>query len=184
VPAENTYWAAVERGAEGDRRVIQQLDVVHYEHVSVRSFDETVAVLERLVGSIEHGFDKEVQGAEDEADFVSRIQAREGSSGFMRFQTINHGAWLRRVGIDARSILYILGNPLIARTMLVHHLGAGLNVPVRLTIYEDQAGAVRVTYDLPSSLIGGLANENVTKAAKILDAKLVALGEQVAGVVA
>jgi uncharacterized protein (DUF302 family) len=164
--------------------VIQQLSIIHHEHVSVRSFDETVAVFERLVGSIENGFDKEVQGAKDEEDFVSKIRAREGSSGFMRFQTINHGAWLRRIGVEARSILYILGNPLIARTMLVHHLGAGLNVPVRLTIYEDQAGAVRVAYDLPSSLMSGLAHESVTDAAKKLDAKLVALGEQVAGVVA
>jgi len=72
--------------------------------------------------------------------------------------------------------MYTIGNPLIARTMLEHDIAAGLNVPVRLMIYEDAASrTTRLTYDLPSSLMSGLQNEKVTAAAKKLDAKLIAL---------
>ena len=70
----------------------------------------------------------------------------------------------------------------IDRTMLEHDIAAGLNVPVRLMIYEEPATrTTRVTYDLPSSLMSGLKNEKVTAAAKKLDAKLIALGVHASG---
>jgi uncharacterized protein (DUF302 family) len=94
----------------------------------------------------------------------------------MRFLTVDHGAWLARIGLNARARMYTIGNPLIARTMLEHDIAAGLNVPVRLMIYEDAASrTTRLAYDLPSSLMSGLQNEKVAAAAKKLDAKLIAL---------
>ena len=78
--------------------------------------------------------------------------------------------------------MYTIGNPLIARTMLEHDIAAGLNVPVRLMIYEDPAsGTTRLTYDLPSSLMSGLKNKKVNAAAKKLDAKLIALAVDATG---
>ena len=75
----------------------------------------------------------------------------------------------------APSSLNTIGNPLIARTMVEHDIAAGLNVPVRLMIYEDAASrTTRLAYDLPSSLMSGLQNEKVAAAAKKLDAKLIA----------
>jgi uncharacterized protein (DUF302 family) len=56
----------------------------------------------------------------------------------MRFLTVDHGAWLARIGLKAKARMYTIGNPLIARTMLEHNIAAGLNVPVRLMIYEVQ----------------------------------------------
>ncbi|XHR29800.1 MAG: DUF302 domain-containing protein [Chthoniobacteraceae bacterium] len=68
----------------------------------------------------------------------------------------------------AGSHRHTIGNPLIARTMLEHDIVAGLNVPVRVMIYEDAPSrTTRLTYDLPSSL---MQNEKVTEAAKKLDA--------------
>jgi uncharacterized protein (DUF302 family) len=78
--------------------------------------------------------------------------------------------------------MYTIGNPLIARTMLEHDIAAGLNVPVRLMIYEDAVtGTTRLAYDLPSSLMSGLENEKVAAAAKKLDAKLIALAIHATG---
>jgi hypothetical protein len=75
----------------------------------------------------------------------------------MRFLTIDHGAWLARTGLGAKARMYTIGNPLIAWTMIKHDLGVGLNVPVRLMIYEDAgSGTVRLAYDLPSSLMSRL----------------------------
>ncbi len=89
---------------------------------------------------------------------------------------------MARIGLKARARMYTLGNPLIARTMLEHDIAAGLNVPVRLMIYEDAASrTTRLAYDLPSSLMSGLKNRKVTAAAKKLDAKLIALAIHATG---
>jgi hypothetical protein len=44
----------------------------------------------------------------------------------MRFLTVDHGAWLSRIGIVAKARMFTIGNPLIAQTMIAHDLGAGL----------------------------------------------------------
>lgn len=111
------------------------------------------------------------------------MHAFEGPSEFMCFMRIDHGAWLARIGVSVRARLYILGNPLIARTMLRHDIAAGLHVPVRVIIYEDpQSGSSRLAYDLPSSLMARLGSEPLLAAAKRLDEKLTALAELATGV--
>jgi len=158
--------------------------LIHCEHVSERAFDEVVSAFEKAVGVADSAaFQKAVAASIDEKDFEKRVQSFEGPSGFMRFLDIDHGAWMTRIGLKTKCKLYILGNPLIARTMLKHNLGVGLNVPVRAMIYEDQkTGKTRLAYDLPSSLMARLGDENVTEAAKKLDEKLEALAKAVTGV--
>jgi len=51
----------------------------------------------------------------------------------------------------------ILGNPLIAVTMLKHDISAGLYVPVELLAQEKEDGGTDLVYTTPSHLI---ANEN------------------------
>jgi len=157
--------------------------VHHNEHVSSRSFEEVVNAFESAVGSVEDtGFAVLVASTKSAEEFESQVKSRESTSGFMRFLTVDHGSWMTRVGLKAKARMYTIGNPLIARTMLEHDIAAGLNVPVRLMIYEEPATrTTRVIYDLPSSLMSGLKNEKVTAAAKKLDAKLIALGVHASG---
>jgi len=135
------------------------------------------------VGSVEDiGFPAVLAATKTADEFESQVKSREGTSGFMRFLTVDHGAWLPRVGLKAKARMYTIGNPLIARTMLEHDIAAGLNVPVRLMIYEEPASrTTRLTYGLPSSLMSGLKNKKVTAAAKKLDAKLIALAVHATG---
>lgn len=158
--------------------------LIHCEHVSDRPFDTVVCTFEAAVGAVDdQALRAAVKGSTDAEDFERRIRRFEGPSGFMRFMQIDHGAWLARIGITARAKLYILGNPLIARTMLQHDLGAGLHVPVRMMIYEDpHRGGCRVAYDLPSSLMARLGNQQLLAAAVRLDQKLIALAELISGV--
>ena len=160
--------------------------LIHREHVTNRSFDAVVAAFEAAVGTTdEQSFRAAVRASAGADDFERRMHAFEGPSGFMRFMRIDHGAWMSRIGLAARAILYILGNPLIARTLLEHDIGAGLNVPVRAMIYEDpHSGTCRFAYDLPSSLMARLGNEKLLAAARRLDEKLVALAESVTGAAA
>jgi uncharacterized protein (DUF302 family) len=157
--------------------------VHHNEHVSSRSFEEVVSAFESAVGSVEEtGFPALLASTKSAKEFETRVKSREGTSGFMRFLTVDHGAWLARIGLNAKARMYTIGNPLIAQTMLKHDIAAGLNVPVRLMIYEDAASrTTRLAYDLPSSLMSGLQNEKVTAAAKELDAKRIALAVHATG---
>jgi len=162
----------------------QEYTVQHIEHISSHSFDQVIADFEALVGCVENGAFKQLAAAAtDEEDFKKRVQEHEGKSGFMQFLLVDHGAWLPHVGINGKKArMYTIGNPLIAQTMLKYDLRVGLNVPVRLMIYENSIdNTVRLAYDLPSSLMSRLNNENVTTAAKKLDAKLHELCENVAG---
>jgi uncharacterized protein (DUF302 family) len=68
----------------------------------------------------------------------------------------------------------ILGNPLIAITILKKDLTAGLFVPVEILVMEkEKNGGSDVVYTLPSCLITGVnKDEELEKAVKVLDGKL------------
>jgi uncharacterized protein (DUF302 family) len=157
--------------------------VHHNEHVSSRPFEKVVNAFESATGSVEDtGFPALLAATKSAEGFETSVHSREGTSAFMRFLTVDHGAWLARIGLNAKTRMYTIGNPLIARTMLEHDIAAGLNVPVRLMIYEDAVSrTTRLIYDLPSSLMSGLQNEKVAAAAKKLDAKLIALAIHATG---
>jgi uncharacterized protein (DUF302 family) len=157
--------------------------VQHNEHSTQRGFDDVVRAFEASLGVVEGGVLREiVSSARSAAEFEERVRAHEGSSGFMRFLTVDHGEWMSHYGSTMRSRMYTIGNPLIARTMIGRSVAAGLNVPIRLLIYEDaDSGTTRLAYDLPSSLMSVLENEEVTAAARKLDAKLLALALQATG---
>jgi uncharacterized protein (DUF302 family) len=161
----------------------QTYSVQHNVHSTKRGFDEVVRTFEAALGSVEDGGLREIAtSARSAAEFEERVRSREGSSGFMCFLTVDHGGWMSLYGSDARSHMYTVGNPLIARTMLQPSVAAGLNVPIRLLIYEDiGSGTTRLAYDLPSSLMSVLESHEVTVAAKKLDAKLIALAVRATG---
>lgn len=112
-----------------------------------------------------------------ESEFVREVERRfVGESGFMLFAELDHGGWLPKFGINRRTVRWILGNPLIAITMIRHDITAGLFAPVELLVTEteDSQGAV-VTYVRPSSLMVIADNPPLLAAARALDEKYDAL---------
>lgn len=124
--------------------------------------------------------------------FEAFITPQLGPHGFMYFTEFDHGRWLSfykppTVMVETgaaetgtlRAIRFILGNPLIALTMLCHDLDAGLCVPVELYLVEEAEphAGVRIVWYRPSGLIAGYqgAKGELVEAAKVLDAKLEAL---------
>ncbi|ARO54081.1 hypothetical protein B2G69_07940 [Methylorubrum zatmanii] len=164
--------------------MIQNITVRHHVHLSDRSYDAVVAAFREAVGSVEEGFDQAAAEVTSREGFEALAHSREGSSGFMSFLPVDHGKWLSWVGIEGKCVMFVLGNPLIAQTMMRHSMAVGLNVPVRLAIYEDADGGTRVAYDLPSSLMSTIDDGRVHDAALKLDAKLIALAEQISGATA
>jgi uncharacterized protein (DUF302 family) len=112
-----------------------------------------------------------------EAEFVRTVQERfEGESGFMLFAEIDHGGWLPRFQIHRRTVRWILGNPLIAVTMIRHDITAGLFAPVEILVTEAEDGqGTTVTYVRPSSLMVIAENPPLLAMATLLDAKFDAL---------
>jgi uncharacterized protein (DUF302 family) len=53
-----------------------------------------------------------------------------------------------------------------------HELAAGLYAPLRIMLYENEAGTATFEYDRPSTLFGQHGNESVTAVAKELDQKI------------
>jgi uncharacterized protein (DUF302 family) len=110
-----------------------------------------------------------------QAEFANKVESYAGESDFLLFLELDHGAWIGKFGVKRKIVRWILGNPLIAITMIRHDITAGLFVPVELLLVENESGeGSSITYILPSSLMA-TGNAELTKAAKALDAKLEAL---------
>ena len=95
-------------------------------HGSNRSFAQVVSAIETATGLVENeAFEWELTATSDPSDFETRMHTHESTSGFMRFHTIDHGAWLAALGSSRKTKMYTIGNPLFARTMIKYDLVSG-----------------------------------------------------------
>ena len=115
----------------------------------------------------------------EELSSLSPEAAREklawfvGSLAFVLFQTIDHGRLVTALtGRRCEATTYVFGNALIAIEMTRHVARAGLYVPLRLFVEAIAGDRVRVTYDLPSSLMAPFGSADVNEVAHRLDAKV------------
>jgi hypothetical protein len=165
---------------------IQPFEAKRVQCESTRSFDEVLLSLQQLVGTTtEHtdvlqGFSERVRTRED---YEKVVQSHLGESDFMPFFSLNHSNWLSFFGIQRKVMRLILGNPLIAITIMRHDVTSGLFVPVELLLVENESGnGSTVIYDLPSSLMKIERNSAMLEAAQELDRKLQILVSRVTGV--
>lgn len=165
--------------------MIEKITVDHVTLVSKRSFEDVIKAFESEVGTVEGGGWPEIaRNATDKQDFETRVNAVLGVSGFTRFATFDHGSWAALEGHPHKLIMYIIGNPLIAITMIRHDIEAGLDVPVRVAIYEAENGEVRFVYNKPSTLMSSLKSDALHEAALKLDAKMLTLAQHATGAAA
>jgi uncharacterized protein (DUF302 family) len=148
---------------------------VRIEVDTLVSLDEVLSRLRGLMGNASApGFVALAKEAIRQADYIQKVEERfVGESGFMLFHEIDHGQWLPRFGINRRIVRLILGNPLIAITMIRRDITAGLFAPVEILVTEKESGAgTTITYVRPSSLMVIEENPPLLEAAKALDEKL------------
>jgi len=78
---------------------------------------------------------------------VQRLKKDVAAKGITFFQEIDQAALAAKAGITLRpSVLLIFGNPPLGTQFITANPQAGLDWPVRLLVYRDQAGAVWVAY--------------------------------------
>jgi uncharacterized protein (DUF302 family) len=155
-----------------------RFDGVRVRYGSAKSYDDLVAALLADIGEQPVPIDEIGAAGGGWDGYRKRIEKYVGPSGFMLFAVFDHGAWITRAGIDRKALRVIVGNPLIAITMLRHDVTAGLFAPVELLILDEDSGS-SLTYVKPSSLMVIEPNPALLAAAEELDAKLAALAASV-----
>jgi uncharacterized protein (DUF302 family) len=153
---------------------------IHFDGVRVRydsaqGYDQLLAALLADIGEKPVSLDELATTTDDWQTYQDKVEPLSGPSGFMLFNLIDHGAWITKGGIDRKVMRVVLGNPLIAITMLRHDVTAGLFAPVELLLADEGEGRSSLTYVKPSSLMVVENNPELRAAAEELDAKLAAL---------
>ena len=156
-----------------------KFDGVRVRYDSAKSYDEVLAALLSDIGREPVSLDDAVMASSDWESYRQDVEPYVGPTGFMLFQVFDHGAWIRKAGIDRKVLRVILGNPLIAITMLRHDVTAGLFAPVEVLLVDEGEGHSSLTYVKPSSLMVFEHNPELLAAAEQLDAKLAALAAKV-----
>lgn len=153
-------------------------DGVRVRFDSTKSYEQLVSALLADIGETPVPIDDFPKAFDSWESYQHKVQSYVGPSGFMLFGLFNHGGWITKAGIDRKVLRVVLGNPLIAITMLRHDVTAGLFAPVELLITDEGDGS-SLAYVKPSSLMVIEKNPELLSAAEELDAKLAALAAKV-----
>ncbi|MDB5405094.1 MAG: hypothetical protein JWL84_6 [Rhodospirillales bacterium] len=146
----------------------QTIVVDHIRIGSMKSFDDVRAALEQSVPQLDPGLLKALA----DRDVARANREQEQGPELSIFQVRDHGTLIKITG-DARNALqYDIGNPVTASLMTRHQLAAALYAPIRVVLYENDAGHGVFEYDQPSTTFGQFGDERVTAAARGLDTAL------------
>jgi uncharacterized protein (DUF302 family) len=144
--------------------------VVQIEHVRIeseKSFDEVRAALDALPR-----FDDRIRTLLHYGE-IARVKTElehiQGEARLTIFSIATHGDWLQIRSGKRNAMQYVIGNVLISTKMTQHELAAGLYAPLRVMLYEDDAGRATIEYDRPSTLLRQYRDEKVTAVADELD---------------
>ena len=152
---------------------------VRLRYASTKGFNDLVDAVLADVGHNPVPIDDVGKRFETWDSYEREVQSFVGPHGFMLFGSLDHGGWIPKAGIDRKVLRLIIGNPLIAITMIRHDVTAGLFAPVELLLTEEDNGTSALTYVVPSSLMVVEPNPPLLSAAQDLDAKLAALAATV-----
>jgi uncharacterized protein (DUF302 family) len=123
-----------------------------------------------------HGDVVTLPSAHNADDTIHRLKSLLDQKKIHVFAHIDHAAAAKKVGLTLRSTqVLIFGNPQAGTPLMQSQQTIGLDLPLRVLVWEDDAGTVWLTYRKPSVLA---RKHNVTgqeEAVKALDNGLAAL---------
>jgi uncharacterized protein (DUF302 family) len=110
------------------------------------------------------------------AETVERLKALLAQKMIQVFADIDHAEAARKVGLSLRPTnVLIFGNPQAGTPLMQIEQTIGLDLPLRVLIWEDEAGKVWLTYHRPESLAQRHHVVGRDDAVKALSAALAAL---------
>jgi hypothetical protein len=140
----------------------------HIRIESSRPFREVRDALESTVPQLDWGILKLLADGDIERVDLEREHGPELSIFLIR----DHGTLLQIAGRARDARQYDIGNPITASLMTRHQIAAAQYAPIRVVLYENEAGHAVFEYDQPSSVFGQLDDEQVNVVARGLDAAL------------
>jgi hypothetical protein len=137
---------------------------------SAESLQEKPTVIKQTI-VVEHIRIESVKSLDDGDVERADREKKEGPE-LSIFQVRNHGAVLKIAGKARNALQYDIGNPVTASLMVRYQLAAALYPPIRVVLYESDAGHGVFEYDRPSTTFGQFGDEQVTAVARGLDVAL------------
>jgi hypothetical protein len=142
---------------------------VTVEHIRIESskpFRDVYAALERAVPRLDPGILKLLADGN-----IERVDhEREHGPELSIFLVRDHGTLLQIADRARDARQYDIGNPITASLMTRHQLAAAQYAPIRVVLYESEAGHAVFEYDQPSSVFGQFGDAQVSVVARGLDA--------------
>jgi uncharacterized protein (DUF302 family) len=90
------------------------------------------------------------KSVEETVDRLTRVIAERG---FTLFRIIDHSGTAERAGVQmSDSKLVMFGKPNVGAAVMVAAPRAGLDFPLKALVWEDEKGAVAVSYNAPEFL--------------------------------
>jgi hypothetical protein len=146
----------------------QAIAVEHVRIESVKSFADVRTALERTVPHLNPSLVTALGEGDVERAAREKMEGPELSIFLVR----DHGALLKIAGKARNALQYDIGNPITVSLMTRYRLAAALYAPIRVVLYENDAGHGVFEYDQPSTTFGQFGDERVTAVARGLDAAL------------
>jgi uncharacterized protein (DUF302 family) len=114
--------------------------------------------------------------AHDAAETAERFKAALGQKGIKVFADIDHAAEASRVGLTLRPTrVLIFGNPQAGTPLMQSRQTLGLDLPLRVLVWQDDDGKSWLTYRRTEALARSRQILGHDKAIKALDDGLAAL---------
>lgn len=87
------------------------------------------------------------------AHTIDKLESLVASKGFTVFVRVNHAAGAAAVGQALRPAeLLIFGNPKVGSALMSSNITVGLDLPVKVLVWEDEQGRVWLAYNDPQYL--------------------------------
>ena len=107
---------------------------------------------------------------------VVRLKSLLSKKGIQVFADIDHAAGAQKVGLSLRPTrLLVFGNPQAGTPLMQSQQTIGLDLPLRILVWEDEAGKVWLAYHSPECLAQRHDIHDHDEAVKALDAGLAGL---------
>lgn len=105
-------------------------------------------------------------------DTISQLSKMVADNGMMVMGELHQGKVLKMTGLKVKSESIFVGNPTVGKKLFSLNRGAGLAVPMRINVFENEKGQTVVCYIKPSAVLGEYHNPKIDKVATMLDGKL------------
>ncbi len=110
------------------------------------------------------------------AETLARVETAMRDKDITIFARIDHGAGALAAGLSLRpTVVLVFGNPKGGTPLMQQRQEIGLELPLKMLVWEDEGGTVRLSYDDPVWLAQRFGVDPELAVVKALSAALAAL---------